>query len=158
MSLEDFFETTPPPKKAPKKKVVKNEKEELNTFNPSITPQFTDYFTPKPIKNEKNIDNLFLLDVQYNGKLNLAQLIFYHEKTQSLYYWNDNTNHKPYLITMLSEESINSIDQVVKSKDYLKIEKTSKYLPIEEQDMEVIKVYGDNPLAIGGSGTSFRNF
>jgi len=158
VSLEDFFETTPPPKKPPKKKVVKNEKEELNTFNPPITPQFTDYFTPKPIKNEKNIDNLFLLDVQYNGKLNLAQLIFYHEKTQSLYYWNDNTNHKPYLITMLSEESINSIDQVVKSKDYLKIEKTSKYLPIEEQDMEVIKVYGDNPLAIGGSGTSFRNF
>lgn len=160
MSLDDFFESREVQPKE-KKDVTEPEPEEQDNLDqPSETssPIISNYYNPTKFEIGEDIDNIFLLDVQYNGQLNLAQLVFYHEESQSLYRWNDTTGHQPYLITMMSKEGVESIDQVMNSSDFVKIEETTKYLPMEEQEMDLLKVYGSNPLAIGGTATSFRNY
>jgi len=162
VSLDDFFDSEPVPNDKPiTEDAIEEEITEEDVEEPTSEkrkPQVSNYYNPTTFEVGQDIDEVVLLDVQYNGQLNLAQLVFYHEESKSLYRWNDTTGHLPYLITMMSRESIEKIDAVVNSPDFVKIEPVTKYLPIEEEEKELLQVFGSNPLAIGGTGTSFRNY
>ncbi len=161
MSLDDFFgdEDTGDNHIIPEnsisidKKVKKNGEIKKKT---KIKPM--EEFIPTEFELGQDISNVFLLDVIYEPKANLAQCFFYDDETKSIFKWNDNTGHKPYFLTLMSQDTINQIDKIVKSKEFIKMEETEKFMLIEGQNQKFTKIYGTNPLAIGGRPTSFREF
>jgi len=156
LDLNNFFEITNPSTQSVNKKIetttkINETKEKAVENNEKIKP-----ITNRQIINiGEDVEKIFLLDVVYEPTEKVAQCIFYNESNQSLYRWNDTSNHKPYLITLISPENIPT--RVTKSKDLIKIEQVQKYLPLEEETSTLTKVYGDNPLTIGGKN-SFREF
>lgn len=167
MGLEDFFEI---PSKKENKEVVNEEKIEEITpkidieqeaekeKSEKIKKQIEEIFNPQEFKLGQDIEDIFLLDVIYEASTSKAQCIFYHEPSQSIYKWNDNTGHLPYLLTHMTEESLNKIDQIVKSNEFVKMERVKRYDLLNEKEIELTKIYGTNPLAIGGRPSSFREF
>ncbi|MHA2251219.1 MAG: hypothetical protein ACXAD7_12720 [Candidatus Kariarchaeaceae archaeon] len=159
MSLDDFFgdEEKRKKEKKPKKKVSKPIKKIEEKDKVQQTSELPKIDLPS-LSNNQDIENVFLLDVMYERDLNLAQCIFYHEESRSIYKWNDVSGHKPYLLTLMSPETINEIDKIVDSKEFVKMEEVEKFLLIEAQHQKLTKVIGTNPLAIGGRPQSFREF
>lgn len=166
MGLENFFgEEEDKPKKENLPKDDNQEithdvtKDPIQTQSPEQSKKSVlEPLNPTQFIEGQDLDNLFLLDVYYHSDLGKAQAMFYHEPTRSIYKWTDTSDHKPYLLTMLSKESIEKIPQVVNSRDFVKIEEVERFLPIEAKSIKLNKVYGTNPLAIGGTKTSFREF
>ncbi|MFV2014455.1 MAG: 3'-5' exonuclease, partial [Candidatus Heimdallarchaeota archaeon] len=167
MGLEDFFETTQKKEEVEEQEEKKNIEKTLEEIEESnlveeklgiIEKQVEDMFTPQEFELGQDIEDIFLLDVIYEAKSSKAQCIFYHEPSQSLYKWNDNTGHRPYLLTYMTEESLNKIDKIVKSDEFVKMETVKRFDLLNEKEIELTKVYGTNPLAIGGRGSSFREF
>ncbi|MHA2502181.1 MAG: DNA-directed DNA polymerase I [Candidatus Kariarchaeaceae archaeon] len=158
MSLDDFFDTVETAKKTVKEVAPPVESPPEKTDDRASIEVPKDLHHSTVYEPGQDIDNIILLDSKYNGQLNVAQLVFYHPQSQSLYRWNDNTGHLPYLITMMSEEGVNSISPVVNSSNFVRMEKITKFYPLEQQEMELLRVYGNNPLAIGGKNDSFREY
>jgi DNA polymerase I len=160
VSLTDFFAEDDKPREekkmeeiqSPEPKIVSIEtKEKVKT---KIKP-----FNPKLFTLGQDIENVFLLDVRYDAESNKAQCLFYHEETQSIYKWNDNTGHLPYLYTLMSKDSVQKISQVNGSKELVKIDEVKRFYPLMNKSMSLTKIYGTNPLAIGGiPRVSFREF
>ncbi|MHA2275207.1 MAG: DNA-directed DNA polymerase I, partial [Candidatus Kariarchaeaceae archaeon] len=100
--------------------------------------------------------DIFLLDVIYEPNNSIAQCIFYHEPTKSIYKWNDNTGHQPYLLTYMTEDSLKKVDKIINSNEFVKMERVKRFDLLNEKEIELTKLYGTNPLAIGGRPSSFR--
>ncbi len=150
MSLDEFFdEEDPDLELEDKEELISEEELEISVAE---TKQFSH-------KLSEDINNVFLIDAKYDGKLNKAILVFYDLKTESLYYWVDNTNHHPYLITPITKEGIEEIPGVAQSQNYLGTEPVEKEVLLEWGKSTFSKVLGSTPLDIGGDAEkSFRNF
>ncbi len=163
-TLEDFlFENINQEKINEKNesKVKQEKKNEINQDEKKQQEQIEEnlsLFTQKTIKTPKNEKQLFLLDVQYSPGKNKALLKLIDTKTNDIYYWIDNTGHKPYLITNLKPEEILTIKEVSKSKNFIGIEKITRKNLLYDKTYDMTRVIGSNPLAIGGRHDSFRQF
>ncbi len=160
MSLEDFFDTTD---EDDSQKVKKSKKVFPMKDNTSVSE--------KTVKQNKtvnefkwvehqlgvDIENIFLLDVIYEPRKNLAQCIFYHEPTRSLYRWNDNTGHKPYLLTDISKDTLETYEELLNSNEFDSMEEIVKTDLLSGRDKTYTRVYGKTPLSIGGSNQALRN-
>ena len=151
MGLDDFFQG---PKLIKHKEEKKPEKTQTELKRPTEQPPGVGHLATTDFDIGEDIDKIFLLDVIYEPISNSAQCIFYHEESKSIYKWNDTSGHQPYLLTLMSEEIINQIPQVVNSKDYVGMEQEEKYFSLEEKSRVLTKVIGTNPLAIGGKSSS----
>lgn len=165
MGLEDFFEITPIKDEDVKVELENEEGIDLKEDNVLVeekpddsTKPIEGIFVPKEFELGQDIEDIFLMDVIYEPNTSKAQCIFYHEPSKSIYKWNDNTGHLPYLLTYMTEESLNEVSQIVKSDEFVKMEKVKRFDLLNEKEIELTKVYGTNPLAIGGRPSSFREF
>jgi DNA polymerase, archaea type len=155
MNLDDFFLDNPKPANV----IVKTENNGESKLQEDIQKiEIEKNWKPTYFDIGEDIDNVFLLDSVYDGEAAKVQLIFYDPKTKSLYRWFDTTGHLPYLVTHLSEEEIKSIPKVANSADLVKIESVQKKDLLLNKTVNVRKVYGKNPLNIGGTNDSFKNF
>lgn len=163
MDLEDFFETTSTKESVDPEKTTNQPPEELNeeikaeeSHDTLSKEKISDRFEPKIFDLGQDIEDILLLDVIYESASSKAQCIFYHEPSKSIYKWTDTTGHQPYLLTHLTQEGINKIDKIVKSSEFVKMESVKRYDLLGEKEIELTKLYGNNPLAIGGRSNSFR--
>lgn len=155
MSLDDFLD---PPKDSSKMRQVVPPSPPVAKESHENATETGASWSPKEFDVGQDMDSVFLIDVNYDGSSGKAKLTFYDVATQSLYYWFDTTGHKPYLLTTLSPSEIENIPQVVNSKDFVKAETIEKELLLYNKHQLLTKVYGSNPLNIGGDPNSFRNF
>ena len=97
-----------------------------------------------------------LLSVGYDGKKRCAVLKLLELDTQKVYYWYDNTGHKPYLLTDLPQEVVLNNPRVVSHPGFHSVELVKKYDSLNDRKVLMTKVKAKDPLSIGGGGNDLR--
>jgi len=92
----------------------------------------------------------YLVSVIYNGKKQLATLKLYEPVSQKIYFWDDNTGHKPYCLTSLPPKELEKLRRVTSHSGFDHFETVEKYDPLLDKQVTVTKVVAKDPLAIGG--------
>src|ERR687896_2148570 len=95
-----------------------------------------------------------LLTAVYSGDEQKVYLKFYDEENQSIFYWRDRTNHRPYCYTKTNFED--EAKKVVQRERKYSLERTTKMDFISDKEIQVLKVLAPDPLSIGGTQNSFR--
>ncbi|TFF83730.1 hypothetical protein EU524_01970, partial [Candidatus Thorarchaeota archaeon] len=98
----------------------------------------------------------FLLSVDYSGKENKAYARLYEPKSKRVYFWFDNTGHKPYFYTDLPIQEVES--RVKRNPGFVDAKKVKLHDLLKDRTVEMTKVIGDNPLSVGGRADSMRNY
>ncbi|PVX25578.1 MAG: hypothetical protein CW691_04045 [Candidatus Bathyarchaeum sp.] len=92
----------------------------------------------------------YLVSVSYNGKKALASLKLYEPVSQKIYFWDDNTGHRPYCLTSLPPQEVEKLSRVTSHTGYDHVETVEKFDPLLNKKVTVTKVVAKDPLAIGG--------
>jgi DNA polymerase I len=114
---------------------VKEEKSKKHAF-PSLAPE--------------NLSPSYLVSATYNGQAKRALIKLYEPKSGRIYFWLDNTGHKPYCLTNLSQYELEKIDDVTKHPSFDHFEVVEKFDPLLDKSVKVTEVVTNDPLAIGG--------
>lgn len=114
---------------------VKEEKSKKHAF-PSLAPE--------------NLSPSYLVSATYNGQAKRALIKLYEPKSGKIYFWLDNTGHKPYCLTNLSQYELEKIDDVTKHPSFDHFEIVEKFDPLLDKSVKVTEVVTNDPLAIGG--------
>ncbi|CCC80846.1 DNA-directed DNA polymerase I [Thermoproteus tenax] len=98
-----------------------------------------------------------VLSVTYDGAEGKALVKLYDPQSDTVYYWYDNTRHRPYLITDVPPEVIaEKYPDVLKHPGFSHLEVVSKYDALADRTVQLTKVYAKDPLSIGGGRRSIR--
>ncbi len=110
-------------------------------------------------KSTTNLKDSILVSATYDSGQKVAVLKFYSPETRRIHLWYDNTGHKPYCFVKPETVSEETIEELKKRPDVVKIEKVKKHDLLSDQYIEVYKIIATDPLAIGGasSRTSIRD-
>ena len=95
-----------------------------------------------------------LLSSVYSGDEQKVYLKLYSERDQSIFYWRDRTNHRPYCYTKADYR--NDVKQVLEKEKKYSLLITKKRDLISDKDIECLKISAPDPLSIGGTENSFR--
>ncbi len=112
------------------------------------------------IEGEQAVDvgPSIVLSVTYDGNKGKALVKLYSPYNDKVYFWYDNTGHKPYLLTNVTpEELVSKYHNMFKHPGFDHIEVTRKFHPLELRDVTVTRIVAKDPLAVGGSRNSIRN-
>src|SRR5665647_2674933 len=146
----DFFmrEQTKPPAK-----------EEAKAQAPAETPQIQEVVVIKPKKRQRqpyplvcpeNLPPSYFVSASYDGRQKKAVIKLYEPESGQIYFWYDNTGHKPYCLTNLKPFELNKIDRLTHHEGFDSLEVTERYDPLLNQHIKVTKIIAKDPLAIGG--------
>ena len=111
-----------------------------------------------PVEDSETPENLppsFLLSIDYSGAHNKAMARLYRPDNKKVYFWFDNTGHKPYCYTDWPPQAVESSAR--KNPGFIRAEAVELHDLHKDEPVKMTKVIGDNPLAIGGSASSIRN-
>lgn len=110
-------------------------------------------------KSVTDLDESMLISATYDGIKKVVALKFYNPKTNKIYYWRDNTGHKPYCLVKPEKISDKKINKLMNRSDVIDIEKIKKNNLLTGKEIEIYKIRVTNPLAIGGGfgETSIRD-
>lgn len=103
-----------------------------------------------PPSAPENLAPSYLVSATYDGKTGKALLKLYEPKSGRIYFWLDNTGHKPYCYTNLSPYELEKIDQLMKHPGFDHFEIEEKFDPLLDKNATVTKIVAKDPLAIGG--------
>ena len=103
-----------------------------------------------PPKAPENLPPSYFVSATYDGRQKKAVVKLYEPQSGRLYFWYDNTGHKPYCLTNLSPHELEKIDRVTHHEGFDKFELTDKFDPLQDRKVKVTKIVTNDPLAIGG--------
>ena len=97
-----------------------------------------------------------LVSATYDNNSKSAVLKFYEPKSQKLFLWKDEINHKPYCYSRLSPDELDFLQE---RDDVLEIKTTQRYDLMKDKEIDMSKITVADPLAIGGTtgDKSIRN-
>jgi DNA polymerase, archaea type len=98
----------------------------------------------------KNLPASYFVSAFYDGRQKKVVIKLYEPNSGELYFWYDNTDHKPYCLTNLSVSDVEKIDRVIHHEGFNHLETCQKLEPFHDQEIQVTKIVTDDPLAIGG--------
>jgi DNA polymerase I len=148
-SLLDFCEK---PKKQEKEKPTAST-QSPPVPQPPLSPENKTQTETKPVVYSDYPTDLppsYLVSVTYEGKKQLASLKLYEPLSQKIYFWDDNTGHKPYLLTSLPPKELEKLSRVTGHTGFDHFETVEKFDPLLDKEVTVTKVVAKDPLAIGG--------
>ncbi|MCW4034577.1 MAG: DNA-directed DNA polymerase I [Candidatus Bathyarchaeota archaeon] len=136
----DIFGSIPPKKK------------EIESIEIQEAPKHSDLTENAVVYPDypQNLPPSYLVSVGYDGKKAVATLKLYEPLSQRIYFWDDNTGHKPYLLTSLTPQEVEKLSKVTQHTGYDHVEAVEKYDPLLDKKVTVTKVVAKDPLAIGG--------
>jgi len=169
-SLEDYFGSTEEPEL--ESEPQNSPQQEPSSEEKSSAPSSSDNTTenePSPPEPEEMLTDIkvgvretpndippsILLSIDYSGPLNKAILKLYEPKSQKIYFWLDNTGHKPYLYTDWPAQMVES--KVKRNPGFVRTETVHLHDLLHDKPVTMTKLVGDNPLSIGGCATAMRN-
>ncbi|HMK94137.1 MAG TPA: DNA-directed DNA polymerase I [Candidatus Limnocylindrales bacterium] len=97
-----------------------------------------------------NLPASYFVSASYDGRLKKAVIKLYEPESGQIYFWYDNTGHKPYCLSNLPKADLEKIERLVKHEGFDHIETCKKTDPFQDLEIEVSKIIADDPLAIGG--------
>jgi DNA polymerase I len=98
----------------------------------------------------RNLPASYFVSASYDGRQRKAVIKLYEPQSEKIYFWYDNTGHKPYCLTNLSPHELGKIDRLVKHEGFDHFELQEKFDPLLDQKVTVTKIVASDPLAIGG--------
>jgi DNA polymerase I len=104
----------------------------------------------------KNLKPCILLSVSYSRKKKAVLCQLYDDESGKIYFWYDNTGHKPYCLTDVSQDEIIKNNHVINHKGFEKIDFVNKYDLLRDRTVRMTKIVAKDPLSIGGRKNSIR--
>lgn len=98
----------------------------------------------------ENLPPSYFVSATYYGHAAKALIKLYEPTSGKIYFWYDNTGHKPYCLTNLSPYELEKIDRLVKHPSFDHFEIEEKFDPLLDRNVKVTKIVANDPLAIGG--------
>lgn len=98
----------------------------------------------------ENLPPSYLVSATYDGKTRKALIKLYEQTSGQIYFWYDNTGHKPYCLTNLSQYELEKIDRLIKHPGFDHFEMVGKFDPLLDRNVRITKIVAKDPLAIGG--------
>ncbi len=144
--LDDYL-FAPAQRKTEAKTEQATPKSFVETVHEEKRPRRRDFEAPP------NLPPSYFVSTTYDGNRGKALIKLYEPKSKQIYFWYDNTGHKPYLFTNLSPIELEKLDRVVKHLGFDHFETVDKYDPLQWRDVTVTKVVAKDPLAVGGRPT-----
>jgi DNA polymerase I len=132
--LEDYFIET-------SNELTVNKKEEIIEKN-----------LEKPFSNQtiNDVDEAYLIAVNYDGEKHSAYLKLYDSKNHKIYIWYDDTGHLPYCLSMESPENLAKNTSLTSHSGFCGIEPIEKYDGLMDRVVKMSKIIAKDPLAVGG--------
>ena len=103
-----------------------------------------------PPKAPDNLPPSYFVSATYDGRAKKAVIKLYEPQSGNIYFWYDNTGHKPYCLTNLSPNEINKLKRVVTHEGFDHCEQMEVFDPLGDKMIKVTKIITNDPLAIGG--------
>ena len=103
-----------------------------------------------PLKAPENLPESYFVSATYDGRAKKAVVKLYEPTSGKIYFWYDNTGHKPYCYSNLSPLDINKIDRVINHPGFDRCQIEELFDPITDRKIMVTKIIANDPLAIGG--------
>lgn len=97
-----------------------------------------------------NLSPSYFVSATYDGKVGKVLIKLYEPKNGKIYFWHDNTGHKPYCYTNLSPYELEKIDRLINHPGFDQFGIEEKFDPLTDRYVTVTKVLAKDPLAIGG--------
>lgn len=148
MPQKSLFDYAPPEEK-------KQVQEEAKVKAEALTPQIVE----KPAKHEKrrtsltapeNLPPSYFVSATYDGRQQKAVIKLYEPTSGNIYFWYDNTNHKPYCLTNLTPNELERIPRLMQHQGLDHFETDERFDPLSFKKIQVTKIIAKDPLAIGG--------
>ncbi|MCK5626023.1 hypothetical protein KAI11_04130, partial [Candidatus Bathyarchaeota archaeon] len=152
MAQKSLFDFAKKPKAKPKKAkpipvsleapsvvILETEKKEMNTNRIEYPPIAPDDLPPS-----------YFVSASYDGREKKAVIKLYEPKSEKIYFWLDNTKHKPYCLTNLSTSDLKKIPRLNHHQGFDHFEVIEKFDPLLDKNIQVTKIVANDPLAIGG--------
>src|SRR3989304_2554887 len=102
-----------------------------------------------PIAPENLLPSYFV-SATYDGRSRKALIKLYEPASGKIYFWYDNTGHKPYCLTNLSPYELERIERLMSHEGFDHFELEEKFDPLLDRNVQVTKIVTNDPLAIGG--------
>jgi len=97
-----------------------------------------------------NLGPSYLVSASYDGKTRKAVIKLYEPCSGRIFFWYDNTGHRPYCLTNLSPIELEKISSLIEHPGFDHFEIVEKFNPILNRKMKTTKVVALDPLAVGG--------
>jgi DNA polymerase I len=107
-------------------------------------------FTPQ---TAQTIPPSYFISIGYDGNRRKCFLRFYEPSTHRIYFWFDDSDHKPYCYSKQSVDELRKIDAVAKNPGFDHLEEASRFDALRSQQVNVTKIVAKDPLTIGGKPT-----
>jgi DNA polymerase I len=93
----------------------------------------------------ENLPPSYFVSAPYDGRSRKALIKLYEPTSGKIYFWYDNTGHKPYCLTNLSPYELEKIDCLVKHEGFDHFELEEKLDPLLDRKVQVTKIVANDP-------------
>jgi DNA polymerase I len=98
----------------------------------------------------QNLPTSYFVSATYDGQAKKALVKLYEPTSSQIYFWLDNTGHKPYCLTNLSQYELEKITRLTEHPGLDHFEIVAKFDALADKNVKVTKILANDPLAIGG--------
>jgi DNA polymerase I len=98
----------------------------------------------------ENLPPSYFVSATYDGRSRKAVIKLYEPTSSKIYFWSDNTGHKPYCLTNLRPDELEKIDRLMKHEGFFGFKREERFDALLDRDVQVTKIIANDPLAIGG--------
>ncbi|MEM3442248.1 MAG: DNA-directed DNA polymerase I [Candidatus Bathyarchaeia archaeon] len=92
----------------------------------------------------------YFISASYDGKSGKALIKLYEPTSCKIFFWYDDSGHKPYCLTNLSPLELEKISRLMQHPGFNHFEIVDKFDPLADRPVKVTKIVAKDPLAIGG--------
>jgi DNA polymerase, archaea type len=105
---------------------------------------------PYPPRAPDNLPASYFVSATYDGRQKKAVIKLYEPESGRIYFWYDNTGHKPYCLTNLTPQELNRLERVVGHEGFDHCKTAEMFDPLADKKVKVTKIVTNDPLAVGG--------
>lgn len=143
---------------AEKSLITENENDVIDEFDKTQDEDEDVIFEGAPVEHcPINTPPLCLLQSVYDGKSGKAFLYLLDEHSNKLYGWYDNTNHKPYCLSDLTEAELKQISPIKNFSKITGYEDLKLRNLLTDKTIHMTKISVTDPLAIAGGFDGLRD-
>ncbi len=95
----------------------------------------------------------YLVSIGYDGSLRKCFLRLYEPKSHKIYFWFDDSGHKPYCFSKQTVGELQKVDAIARNPGFDHFEEETKFDALRSQQVRVAKIVAKDPLTIGGKPT-----
>ena len=97
-----------------------------------------------------NLSSSYFVSATYDGLAKKALIKLYEPVSGQIYFWLDNTGHKPYCLTNLSQYELEKMTRLTEHPGLDHFEIVEKFDALCNRNVKITKIVTNDPLAVGG--------